>query len=58
MVLLQEGTMLTLVSKQHTQSIVGLAFFAPDNLLSVSQDGVVGLWTLSRLVISVVHCSM
>lgn len=40
--------MLTLVSKQHTGSIIGLAFWGADYLLSVSQDGMIGLWTVSR----------
>ena len=53
--LLQDGSALSLVSKQHVASIIGLAFFAPDSLLSVSQDGVVGLWTVSRLVLRVAH---
>ena len=45
---LQEDSKLTLVSRQHVERIVGLAFPSPDHLLSVSQDGQVGLWTVLR----------
>ena len=45
---LQEDNMLTLVSKQHVGRILGLAFVAANKLLSVSQDGAIGLWTVSR----------
>ena len=38
--------MLTLVSKQHVGGIIGLAFLAADKLLSVSQNGAIGLWTV------------
>ena len=44
--------MITLVSKQHVGRIIGLAFLAADKLLSVSQDGAIGLWTVSRCALT------
>ncbi|KAL0024576.1 hypothetical protein WJX79_010339 [Trebouxia sp. C0005] len=39
---------LTLVSKQHVKEVVGLAFLSATSMISVSQDGVAGLWQLQK----------
>ena len=39
---------MSLVSKQHVAEVAGIAFLSPESLLSVSQDGVAALWTVSR----------
>lgn len=49
---------MTLVSKQHVGLIVGLAFLGADKLLSVSQDGGIGLWIVSRCAVKSAKLSM
>ena len=43
-----EPASFTLVSKQHVKEVIGLAFLSATSMISVSQDGITGLWQVQK----------